>query len=107
VTLPKKSRLVNKKEIRQVFGARKAVRGSFLLVRMLSGPTFKGAVLVPSKIGTAVRRNKIKRILLEFLRKKERLIDGYVVISVQKTIRPEEEGLVLKELSELLLKINV
>jgi len=105
MALPKKHRLVSKLDFDKVFKEGKAVKGSFLFIKLrvneLGFPRF--GFVVPKKVySRAVDRNRLKRVLSEVvsLYVKNNTTNGrdfIVMISKQG-----QEGLIKKELTNIL-----
>lgn len=89
VPLPRKNRLTSKKEIDRVFKNGTTVRGSFLFVRFVENDKgyLRFAFVVPSKyVQLAVNRNRVKRVLSEFVRKSFVPKSKDIIVTVYKKL---------------------
>lgn len=119
VTAPRSSRsgrLSRAAEFDRVYRQGRSHANRYLVIYVF--PTFRPGDLrigfsVPRKVGHAVERNHVKRLLREaFARARERIVDGYDVVVVARPALSElarREGLAAVEgsLDELLAKSGV
>lgn len=110
MALPKRNRLVGKKDIGQVFKNGRTVKGSSLFIRFLNGSHPEGhsrfTLIVPVKhIRFAVDRNRIRRILSGGIVIFPSLLSRglNIIVSVSKKVPREKFGSLAGELKELLL----
>ena len=104
MALPRKNRLTKKKDIDTVFKEGNAVKGNFLFIRykQISAPGPHLSFIVSKKVaGSAVERNRLRRILAETIRKNiQNFKKGYEVAIVSK--KNGEENLMIAEMLKLL-----
>ena len=104
MALARINRLKRKKELDLVFKEGNAVKGSFLFIRFrknsLNHPRF--TVIVPAKTyNLATARNRVKRVILETIRKQSGLFKkGYDLVVTVKLKTTEKE--LITELNKLL-----
>lgn len=75
MALAKKNRLKSRKEFDRVFKKGGTIKGDFLFLKFIKSGSLNSrfGVIVPSKIiKLAVERNKIKRLILEAIRLKDK-----------------------------------
>ena len=106
MALNKKNKLKGNKEFETVFKNGKALRGDFLLIKKAdNGLEYsRFGISVSAKVsGKAVIRNRIKRILTEFIRTNiGKIGKGYdIVISVRAN---RERTELIEDLEDLLVK---
>lgn len=109
--LAKASRLAKDQEIKQVFARGRGFFNPLLNLKHLSSvsPTVRFAFVVSTKVSKkAVARNRLKRILREFVRQEQKnfLPGDYVLVLKPKAAKVAEATL-LFEFKELLLKARV
>jgi ribonuclease P protein component len=107
--LPRRARLLHAHEFRRVYGRGRRASGQFLVVVAAPRrePGHRLGVAVSKEHGTAVRRNKIKRILREAFRLERPDLPGAFDLVLIPRVREGRLELreVRRELHELLAKI--
>lgn len=78
--LPKKKIIKNSAEIREVLQEGTRLSGKTVNIFLKTSDEDKFAVLVPKRIGHAVKRNRMKRIAREIYRKNQHWFSGKKVI---------------------------
>lgn len=107
--MPKKNRLVGKKDIDRIFKNGRTIKGSFLFIRFLNNQKeySKFSFVIPTKhISLAVDRNKIRRM---FSREIVRLLlseRGYDIVAViHIKVRREQFKELVGEFGEIMSKL--
>ncbi|MEK6589968.1 MAG: ribonuclease P protein component [Nitrospinota bacterium] len=99
----KKERLLKKWEYQKVFDKGWRINKRFFIIygiRKVQGFTRIG-ISVPKRVGSAIKRNKIKRLIREvFRRNKDRFIQSHDIVIVAKD---GAEGLSFKDIEKILL----
>lgn len=107
MALPKKNVLRKKLDFDKVFKEGRAVKGSFLLIRYIKRDSAfsRFGVVVSTKVSKkAVRRNRLRRIIMEELRLK---FPSMVVVDAVIMVSPRAEKITPNELREdLSLAVN-
>lgn len=102
----KRERLLKRWEFKEVFEKGWRIDKRFFVfygIKNLLGFTRIG-LSVPKKVGTAVKRNRVKRMLREVFRQnKERFLKSYDIVIVA---RKGAEGLSFREAEEIFLSIG-
>lgn len=104
-----KNRIKKKNEIEKIFSQRRSLKGNFLLIRTIENsfqkPRFLVSVSVKA-VAKATARNRLKRIISEFLRKNLLSIkeDQDIAIVVYR-IGTEED--IIEDLKQLLNKLEL
>lgn len=111
MALPKKNRIVGKKEIEHIFKNGKTIRSSFLFIRFLNNQRgySRFTFVVPAKYTPlAVDRNKIKRIFSGEVTKTSFLLgrDYDVIVVISRKITREKFKDLTKELRGVLSKMQ-
>lgn len=106
-SLSKRERLLKGWEFKAVFDKGWRIDKRFFVIygiKNLLGFTRIGLSVPKKKVGTAVKRNRVKRILREvFRRNKERFLKSHDIVVVAKK---GAEGLSFKEAEEIILSIR-
>lgn len=106
MALPRKNRLVGKKNFDKVFKEGKTVRGSFLFIKKIlnNQSASRFGLIISSKIfKKATERNRVKRIIYELIRLRiDKIKSGYDLVIIFK-IKTDERS--LKEDLERLLRV--
>jgi ribonuclease P protein component len=85
--LSKAERIKGKKEIRELFSSGRRVHFSEFLLIYLPAPKPKAGFITSKKMGTAVKRNRIKRIMREAYRmNKDKFMGRAVLFYAKKNI---------------------
>jgi len=103
-TFPKTERLLKKWEFQRVFAENRKYTGRYLVIHILrEQPTRKVGILVSRKIGKAVKRNRIKRLIREAYRLNKHSLPNniHLVITAKQGIG----DLKYKDIEEDLLEI--
>jgi len=107
--LHKKNRLAKETDLKAVFAKGRAFFNPFFSIKFLSRPQGKRfTVVVSTKIfKSAVKRNRLKRLVREFVRKNLNLFKNgdYTIIARQK-ISSSPEKQILNAFSELCSKVK-
>lgn len=88
-TFPKSERLLKKWEFQRVFAENKKYAGKFLVLYILPNqPDRKAGIIASRKIGNAVKRNRIKRLIREAYRLNKNLLPNniHLVITAKQGI---------------------
>lgn len=103
----KKFRLAKTTDVQNVFSRGRSLFGPLATIKFVSGVKHRLTVVVSTKVDKrAVKRNRIKRIVREFLRSDlPRLIPGDYAVVIKPQAGRAEEKLILNSL-ELALKKN-
>ena len=80
--LPRRESLKSRAEIDSLLKYGDKVSGDCFLVKWQKSDEFQYAVLVSGKIGTAVKRNKIKRLIREAIRLNRNLLNTNIRLAV-------------------------
>lgn len=103
----KNHRLAKTKDVKMAFAQGRSFFNPLFAVRFLVRPghASRFTIVVSTKTAKkAVVRNRVKRILREFIRLRlVRFKDGDYVITVKPKVFGEEEGAVLKQLEKFLI----
>ena len=98
MALPKANRLKDKKDFEEVFKKGNAVKGNFLLVKSKANgrPFPRYAIIISTKtVANAVNRNRIKRVLMEVVKREmvmgKKGVDTVIIVNK----KGEEEALIL------------
>lgn len=90
-TFPKSERLLKRGEFLRVYENGKKALGRFLTIYFLTGQAErKIGITIPGKLGGAVQRNRIKRLIKEAYRLNKDLLGGNTHLVI--TARPEAKG---------------
>ena len=104
---PKDNRLYGRNALRNVVQNGKRLKGKVLSLSYIDGEPTRFAISVLKRYGKAVARNRIKRIIREFLRQNKYLWpeNRWVIIKVYKNLefpcRRESEAEIIEELKKL------
>ena len=98
---PRSFRLHGRKAIRNVVFNGKKLIGKTLRIHYIEGETTGFAISVPKSYGKAVARNKVKRIVREFLRQNKKLWPEKYWILIRVMKKPDKETQVIEELKNL------
>ena len=103
---PKNSRLYGRNAIRKVFFTGKKITGNIIEIRHIGCEATRFAISVPKRVGNAVARNRVKRIIREYLRhNKDNWPDNnWVIIRILR--KTGKESLIIKELRDLLSQVR-
>ena len=105
-TLPKNERLRSKRDFSAIFRENKKIKGKniSLLVRENSQQGRRVAFVVSKKVGNAVKRNKIKRLLRESYRRQKYILDENrdVIFIAKSCIVKADSRNINTEVTELL-----
>ncbi len=104
MALPTKNRLKKRTDFDKVFKTGKAVKGSFLFIKLKnsSGVTRFGLIIPKTVEARATARNRLKRVFSEKIRaylKENGLAGKDIVVTVKKV---DKEEVLLSELGRLL-----
>lgn len=103
-TFPKKEQLLKRWELLRVFNENKKYTGRYTILHVLPNqPHRKVGIIVSSKLGNAVKRNRMKRLIREAYRLNKNLLplNVYLIISGKLFIN----GLKYTELEKDLLNL--
>jgi ribonuclease P protein component len=105
-TFPRENRLRGRDAIRHTAYSGAKVPGKYLGLKVAEGSPTRFGISVSRKFGKAVRRNRIKRIIREFLRNNKPLwpVDRWVIIRLFDD--PGDETAIIEELRKALEKIK-
>jgi len=109
---PRQNRLAGRSDIRKVVTAGDKAYGKLLRLAYCDGEPTRFAIAVPKWYGNAVRRNRIKRVIREFLRLNKELWpdNRWIMLSFSsknKDIWPEvSEKEVIEDLQNLLGRLQ-
>jgi ribonuclease P protein component len=106
LTFPRECRLRGRDAIRHATFTGAKVPGKWLGLKVAEGSPTRFGISVSRKFGKAVRRNRIKRIIREFLRNHKPLWpkDRWVIIGLFND--PGDEAVIIAELKKALAKIK-
>lgn len=103
-TFPKTEHLLKKWEFERIFNENKKYTGKYLILHILQNqPNRKVGILVSRKIGNAVKRNRIKRLIREAYRLNRHLLSSSIHLVI--TPRHDISKLKYKDIDEDLLEI--
>jgi ribonuclease P protein component len=103
---PKTYRLYGRKAIRKVVYDGEKLNGKTLRINYIKAETTKFAISVPKGYGKAVVRNRIKRVIREFLRQNKGLWPKSHWVIIKALKKPEREVRVIEDLKNLLSLIK-
>lgn len=103
-TFPKTEHLLKRWEFQRIFSENKKYTGRYLTLHtLLNQPNRKVGILVSRKIGIAVKRNRIKRLIREAYRLNKHLLPNNIHLII--TPRHDISKLTYKDIEEDLLEI--
>jgi ribonuclease P protein component len=103
---PGKFRLYGRDNIRKVFNDGERLIGDSIKLYYVEGEPTRFAISVPKSYGKAVARNRIKRVIREFLRLNKDLWHDNRWVIIKITKNPDNEELIIRELKTLMAKIK-
>ncbi|MCD6161256.1 MAG: ribonuclease P protein component [candidate division Zixibacteria bacterium] len=103
---PKDNRLHGRNAIRKVIFTGRKITGNIIEIRYIDCESTRFAISVPKKFGKAVARNRIKRIIREFLRHNKDNWPENNWIIIRMLGKTENESLIIEELRKLLSQIR-
>jgi ribonuclease P protein component len=103
---PRLYRLYGKKAIRKIVYDGEKLNGKSLRISYIKAQTTKFAISVPKQCGKASARNRIKRVIREYLRQNKRFWpeNRWMIIKVFR--KPEHETQILEDLENLFNNIK-
>lgn len=104
--MPKLTIIKNSKEFKKIYNHQNSFANKFFVIYILKNQINKArfGYSISKKVGTAVERNRIRRILKEICRLNMAVFEpgfDYVII-----VRPYAKNITFKEAEEYLLKLN-
>lgn len=104
--LKKTNRLAKTKDVERVLGQGRGFFNRFFSIRFVSGTGRRLTVVASTKVSKkAVARNRLKRIVREFLRLRlSRMAPGDYVVSLRTASAAATEEVILSGLKDLLAK---
>ncbi len=111
-SLPRASRLYGRNAMLRVISGGRKLNGKSLKLSYIEGEPDRFAISVVKNYGKAVERNRIKRIIREFLRRNKKMWpkNRWVLIKVLKKCdafsRTENESQIIKEIEKLLKRVE-
>ncbi len=103
---PRANHLKGRTAIRQTIVKGVRYRGKWLGVSAIKGETSRFGISISRKFGKAVRRNRVKRIIREFLRNNKALWPVNRWIMIRLFSDPADETVITEELRALLSKVK-
>jgi len=108
--LPKKNK-IQKNDFKKIFSRGKAIHNNYFVILYLINNEIncpQAGIVISKKVGKSTVRNKIKRIIREFLRRKIKEIDNSIqlIIICKPAITNLEYNTLHKELNKSIDKIN-
>ena len=108
--LARENRLKKNRDFKNVFNKGKSIAGLFVVIYWLPNKLSlnRFGFSVSKKVGNAVFRNRIKRILRAILSKDDKIEKGYdIIIIVRPKIKGISTPLVEKDLKKVLIRAKV
>ena len=95
-------RLKGTRSFRELFATGRRFSRNGLLIIYLPAPQTKAAIIASKRIGSAVKRNRIKRILREAYRMlKDKIIGRSVILYAQRDLTFDEAVAILKQFATI------
>lgn len=103
---PRENRLRGRTAIRDTAFKGEKYRGQWLGLSVIDGDNTKFGIGISRKFGKAVRRNRIKRLIREFLRTNKKLWPKNRRVIIRLFRDPGDEAAIIEELRALISKIK-
>jgi ribonuclease P protein component len=106
LTFPRECRLRGRDDIRHTAYHGTKIPGEWLGLKVVEGSPTRFGISVSRKFGKAVRRNRIKRVIREFLRNHKPLWPENRWVIIRLFEDPGDEAVIIAELKKALAKIK-